>query len=241
MTYNQQEFDIRLEWGIRGVEELAPVSDVIIIVDILSFSTCVDIATGNGAIIYPYRWKDETAIEYANSLDAELADFKRKYSDGYSLSPTSLINIKPNTKLVLPSPNGSTLILSAKQTPTLCGCLRNAKAVATFAKSFGRKISIIPAGEQWNDNTLRVAFEDLIGAGAIIYYLQGSLSPESKTALTVFKELKSTLFEEIKKCSSGKELIERGFEKDLLLACDLNVSNNVPVLTKNAYFRNKVS
>jgi len=241
MTYNQQEFDIRLEWGIRGVEELAPVSDVIIIVDILSFSTCVDIATGNGAIIYPYRWKDETAIEYANSLDAELADFKRKYSDGYSLSPTSLINIKPNTKLVLPSPNGSTLILSAKQTPTLCGCLRNAKAVATFAKSFGRKISIIPAGEQWNDNTLRVAFEDLIGAGAIISYLQGSLSPESKTALTVFKELKSTLFEEIKKCSSGKELIERGFEKDLLLACDLNVSNNVPVLTKNAYFRNKVS
>jgi len=118
MIYNQQEFDIKLEWGIRGVEELAPISDVIIIVDVLSFSTCVDIATQNGAIIYPYRWKDETAIEYASSLNAELADFKRKYTDGYSLSPTSLLNIKPNTKLVLPSPNGSTLTLSTKQTPT---------------------------------------------------------------------------------------------------------------------------
>ena len=241
MTYNQQEFDIKLEWGIRGVEELVPVSDVIIIVDVLSFSTCVDIATRNGATIYPYRWKDESAIEYANSLNAELADFKRKYTDGYSLSPTSLLNIKPNTKLVLPSPNGSTLTLSTKQSPTLCGCLRNAKAVATFAKSFGRKISIIPAGEQWNDNTLRVAFEDLIGAGAIISYLEGSLSPESKTALTVFKDLKPTILDQIKKCSSGKELIERGFEKDLLLACDLNTSNNVPVLSNNGYVGNKSS
>jgi len=239
MIYNQEEFDIKLEWGIRGVEELAPVSDVIIIVDVLSFSTCVDIATRNGAIIYPYRWKDETAIEYASTLNAELADFKRKYTDGYSLSPTSLLNIKPNTKLVLPSPNGSTLTLSTKPTPTLCGCLRNAKAVATFAKRFGRKISIIPAGEQWTDNTLRVAFEDLIGAGAIISYLQGSLSPESKTGLTVFKDLQSTLLEEIKKCSSGKELIERGFEKDLVLACDLNSSDNVPVLTNNSYVGNK--
>src|SRR5688500_16261606 len=98
MIYNQQEFDIRLEWGVKGVEELAPISDVIIIVDILSFSTCVDIATNNGAIIYPYRWKDETAIDYAISLRAELADFERKFIDGYSLSPTSLINIQPQTK-----------------------------------------------------------------------------------------------------------------------------------------------
>src|SRR5450432_513031 len=112
MIYNQQEFDIRLEWGIRGVEELAPISDVIIIVDVLSFSTCVDIATKNGAIIYPYRWKDKTAIDYAKSLEAELADFKRTPADGYSLSPTSLINIKSPTKLVLPSPSGSTLTLS---------------------------------------------------------------------------------------------------------------------------------
>ena len=82
MIYNQQEFEIRLEWELMGVEELAPISDVIIIVDILSFTTCVDITTKNGAIIYPYKWKDESAIEYAKSLNAELADFKRKYTDG---------------------------------------------------------------------------------------------------------------------------------------------------------------
>lgn len=239
MIYNQEEFDVRLEWGKKGVEELAPISDVIIIVDVLSFSTCVDIATKNGAIIFPYSWKDDSAIEYAKNLNAELADFKRKYADGFSLSPTSLLNIQPKTKLVLPSPNGSTLSLSTGSTPTLCGCLTNAKAVATFAKKYGSKISIIAAGEQWTDNSLRVAFEDLVGAGAIISHLTGKLSPESKAGLTIFENSKITLLEDIKKCSSGKELIDRGFGKDVLLACDLNSSNNVPLLTDNYYIGQK--
>lgn len=239
MIYNQQEFDIRLEWGLRGVEELAPISDVIVIVDVLSFSTCVDIATKNGAIIYPYRWKDESAIVYAKTLNAELADFKRKFTDGYSLSPTSLLNIEPKTKLVLPSPNGSTLSLSTGIIPTLCGSLRNAKAVATLAKKYGNKISIIASGEQWADKSLRVAFEDLVGAGAIISYLTGNLSPESKAGLTIFENSKTTLITDIKKCSSGKELIERGFEKDILLACEINSSDNVPVLTDN-YFLGQI-
>ena len=63
---------------MRGVEELAPISDVIIIIDILSFPTCVDIATRNGAIIYPYRWNDESAYKFAKTMSAEFADFQRK-------------------------------------------------------------------------------------------------------------------------------------------------------------------
>ena len=231
MIYNQQEFDIRLEWGLKGVEQLSPISDVIIIADVLSFSTCVDIATKNEAFVFPYYWKDDSAIEYAKKMNAEVADFKRKYTDGFSLSPTSLLNIKPKTKLVLPSPNGSTLSLSTGTTPTLCGSLRNAKAVATLAKKYGNKISIIAAGEKWTDKSLRVAYEDFIGAGAIISYLTGKLSPESKASLKIFESSSNTLLEDIKNCSSGKELIDRGFEKDILLACDFNSSDNVPVLT----------
>ena len=239
MTFNQSEFNIKLEWGLPGIEQLAPVSDVIIIVDTLSYSTCVDIAVSNGAAIYPYKYKDDSAIDYAKSLGAELANRDRN-SSGYTLSPVSLINIPSGTKLVLPSPNGSTLSLAAGTIPTICGGLRNAKAVAEYAISVGKNISVIPAGERWQEQfasngTIRFAIEDFIGAGAIISYLKGSLSPESKSALAVFESVKENLLEEIKKCSSGRELIERGFENDVNLACELNVSDCVPLLIEGAY------
>lgn len=55
MSVDQAECDIRCEWGQQGVESLAPSSEVVIIVDILSFSTCVDIAVGRGARVFPYE------------------------------------------------------------------------------------------------------------------------------------------------------------------------------------------
>jgi 2-phosphosulfolactate phosphatase len=234
VIYNQEEFDIRCEWGLKGIQELAPVSDVIIIVDILSFSTCVDIATANGAVVYPYRWKDGTAVEFAKSVRAELADHQRS-SKGYTLSPASLSRIPAHTRIVLPSPNGSTLSLSAGHTATLCGCLRNALAVANYAQLIGKKIAVIPAGEQWDHGELRPGFEDLAGAGMIISYLHGSLSPESKAALSVFQYAAGNLEKEIRNCSSGKELAERGFEKDISLACAMNVSDSVPKLIEGRY------
>jgi len=97
------------------------------------------------------------------------------------------------------------------------------------------RVTVIAAGERWPDDSLRPAFEDILGAGAIISHLQGRLSPESRAALAVFDVSKANLAEEVRNCISGKELIERGFEEDLLLACDLDVNGNVPVLRDGAY------
>ena len=33
MTFSQSEFDVRCEWGEYGVAQLAPISDVVILVD----------------------------------------------------------------------------------------------------------------------------------------------------------------------------------------------------------------
>jgi len=46
---SQTEYELRCEWGWHGVAQLAPASDVVIVVDVLSFSTAVDIAVSNGA------------------------------------------------------------------------------------------------------------------------------------------------------------------------------------------------
>lgn len=237
MIFNQSEFELRCEWGEQGVAKLAPVSDVVVIVDVLSFSTCVEIATNNGAMIFPYRWKDESAIAYAKSVNAELAHQRDKFSEGYSLSPASVINIPAGTRLVLPSPNGASLTLRTGQTPTLAGCLRNCQAVAQFARGYGSRISVIPAGERWEDGSLRPAIEDLIGAGAILSYLEGSLSPEAETAVAVFHNLKDNLATALRKCSSGKELIVRGFATDIELAAAMNTSRCVPLFIHNAYIK----
>lgn len=240
IIFNQSEFELRCEWGELGVATLAPVSDVVVIVDVLSFSTCVEIATNNGAIIFPYRWKDESAFSYALSVNAEVASFQRQSSNGYSLSPSSLIDIPAGAKLVLPSPNGATLSLNTGPTPTLTGCLRNSEAIAQFAMAHGTRIAIIPAGERWGNGSLRPALEDLIGAGAILSYLNGRLSPEAEAAVAVFRRWQNELVTALTQCSSGKELTIRGFAKDIELAAAFNTSNCVPFFTHNAYVKQPI-
>lgn len=234
MIFDQAEFEIRCEWGAQGVAQLAPISDVVVIVDVLSFSTCVEIATARGAIIFPFRFYDESARAFADAMRAELAA-KRRSDARYTLSPQSLLEISRGTRLVLPSPNGSTLSLATGDTPTLAGCLRNARAVANAAKNFGKRIAIIPAGERWRDGSLRPALEDWLGAGAVLNELGGNLSPEARAARENFRALESEITTVLAQCSSGKELLAQNFARDVELASALNVSDAVPFLREGAY------
>ncbi|GAB4204562.1 MAG: 2-phosphosulfolactate phosphatase [Coleofasciculaceae cyanobacterium] len=234
--YDQSEYELRCEWGEQGIAQLAPISDVVVIVDVLSFSTSVEIATNNEAIIFPYRWQDTSAADYALSINAELASKQRISSNGYSLSPTSLLNISAGTRLVLPSPNGASLTLRTGKTPTLAGCLRNCEAMARFCTKRGT-IAVIPAGERWDDGSLRPAIEDLIGAGAILSFLTGRLSPEAGVAVAAFQHLNANLETVLRNCSSGKELIARGFASDVELAAAMNISQCVPLFDRNAYVK----
>jgi 2-phosphosulfolactate phosphatase len=238
MIFDQAEYGIRCEWGEKGILQLAPISDVIILVDVMSFSTCVSIAVSRGAIVYPYRFKDETSLHYVQSMNAELAGVRE--NGKYSLSPVSMLDIPQGTRIVLPSPNGSTLALSTGNIPTLTGCFRNAKAVAETAMKMGNKIGIIPAGEKWElDNSLRFAIEDIIGAGAIIQHIQGNRSPEAQMAVDIYKAVSTNLLSRLKECSSGKELISRGFEKDITLISEVDADLYVPILKENAFVRAK--
>lgn len=236
--YDQATYNIRCEWGLSGIVHLAPECDVVVLVDVLSFSTCVDVANGRGAIIYPYEWRDSEGLEeFAAKVGAVMASARRGEEGQYTLSPSSLIQIPAGTRLVLPSPNGSTLSLATGDKPTLAGCLRNARAIAKAALSMGSNILVVPAGERWDDGTLRPAIEDLIGAGAIISYLSGKgrLSTEAQVALKVYLGSLDTLQATLAECSSGRELIQRGFAADVELAAGLNCSNCVPVLRQGAY------
>ena len=231
----QSEFEVRCEWGLHGVELLAPISDVVVIVDVLSFTTCVDIATANGAVVFPFRFKDAAASDYAHARNAFLAGPRGAASAPYSLSPASLLTVPAGVRLVLPSPNGSSLSLATGRTPTVAGCLRNSRAVAAYAGRLGRRVAVIPCGERWPDDSLRPAVEDLLGAGAIISHLAGSKSPETRAAEAVYEASHTDLPGIVAACGSGQELIRRGFRTDVEQASRLDCSESVPLLHGESY------
>lgn len=227
-VYDQTAYELRCEWGRAGLKALAPASDVVIIVDLLSFSTAVDIAVAQGASVLPYRWRDDSAAGFAESKGALLAGSRS--SGAYSLSPASLQSIPAGSALVLPSPNGSSLCLTAGAGATFTACLRNCDAVAACAAARGERIAVIPAGEQWDDATLRPAVEDLIGAGAVLASLPGRPSPEAETAIAVFERFRRNLLDTLMRCTSGQELAARGFSADVEIAAMCAVSRAAPVL-----------
>ena len=232
--FSQQAFDIRCEWGLAGVEALSPISDAIVLVDVLSFTTCVDIATSNGAAVLPYQFRDDGSVaEYARRHGAVPA--AKRGSPGFTLSPASLLDIPEGTRLVLPSPNGATLSLAVGAAATLAGCLRNARAAAERALEIGTHIAVIPCGERWPDGGLRPALEDWLGAGAVIRCLSGRKSPEAQAAQRLFEAYRGDLARTLTGCASGNELIGRGFATDVALAAQLDCSPGAPLLQHGAF------
>jgi 2-phosphosulfolactate phosphatase len=120
----QAGFDARLEWGVQGAVMLAKVCPVVAVVDVLRFTTAVEVAVARGALVLPHRWSDRAAVP----------------PGPFSLSPASLLAVPPETRLQLPSPNGATVALAAAAgAVVLAGCLRNASAVARAARDLGRR------------------------------------------------------------------------------------------------------
>jgi 2-phosphosulfolactate phosphatase len=237
--FDQSEFDVRFEWGISGLRALAPISDTIVIVDVLSFTTCVSIAVDRGATIFPYPFGDPSAADFAKRMDAELAGDRRPHAKRpYTLSPKSMLNVSERTRLVLPSPNGSNLSFEASEgsATVLAGSLRNAASVAGAAGKRGGRVAVIGAGERWaHGDGLRPAAEDLWGAGAIIRSISGDRSPEAWSAVAAFEYVGDNILDLLPRTSSGKELLSRGHEEDVALASQLNVSSTIPLLQEKAF------
>jgi 2-phosphosulfolactate phosphatase len=154
---------------------------------------------------------------------------------GFSLSPSSLLGLSAGSRLVLLSPNGAALSFHARHEAVLAACLRNVRAVAHAAAAIGRTVGVIPAGETWSGGELRPCLEDLVGAGAVIAELRGGRSPEAELAVACFERFRGDLSGALRKSSSGKELIERGFAGDVELAAEYNVSTAVPRLVGRSF------
>jgi 2-phosphosulfolactate phosphatase len=232
---NFQRLNIDCQWGMNGLRAIAA-GNVVVIVDVLSFSTATTVAIAHGAEILPCEWNDERAATLAKQQNAQLAS--KRGQGPLSLAPASMKKIAKGTRLVLPSPNGSTLAQAAQNleaAAVVVGCLRNASSVATWALKQRRDVSIIAAGERWGDGTIRFAIEDWLGAGAIISRLTGNRSAEAESAAASFERLRYSLHRTLADCPSGRELIEAGYPDDIVLASEVDADHVIPLLQGNAF------
>ncbi|HUY24397.1 MAG TPA: 2-phosphosulfolactate phosphatase [Candidatus Saccharimonadales bacterium] len=238
---DQSSYTVRFGWGLSAAAVLAPVSDVMVVVDVVTFSTTVTVAVERDCIVYPHPWDTESASALAQELGAEVAVSRSAVSPEhpYSLSPVTLSRAPRGLRIVLPSPNGSAISAAAGggRAVVVAGSLRNAFAVARFARRSGAIISVIAAGERWPDGSLDPALEDLIGAGAIIDGLRRRRrSPEASAAAAVFRQArKQGLRQVLNQCVSGREQRGRGYGDELEWASALNITDLVPVLREGAY------
>jgi 2-phosphosulfolactate phosphatase len=195
----------------------------VVIVDTLSFSTAVAVAVSRGARVIPCRSREEAL----NQTDAIVA--ARRGEPGFSLSPGSLLAIPTGSTLALPTPNGATCCVeAASASRLLVGSLVNASAVAAACQGH---VTVVACGEQWGEGPgRRWALEDDLGAGAILARLDGGADEEASACVAAFRGTEGTLANALLDYESGRELIERGYREDVLLAGQLDWLDVAPVL-----------
>lgn len=228
---------IRFEWGLGGLSALLDDLDapavVVVVVDVLSFSTAVVVACEAGVLVRP------TALDPSPDVPpgALLAGVR---GDGrVSLSPGSLGSLDRGTRVVLPSPNGGAIAAAAaaRGARVLVGSIRNGSATRARLRRLlttdGDSTAIvIAAGERWPDGSLRPALEDASGAAAVIEGLPvGWLSPEAAAMATGRIDLAA-----VADCGSARELRDRGFSADVAVALKRDASTIVPELV-DGWFR----
>ncbi|ASU80865.1 hypothetical protein CDG81_05750 [Actinopolyspora erythraea] len=231
---SRSDYAVRFGWGVAGLRSLGPQCAVLVVVDVLSFATAVDVATAVGAHVLPLPHRDDRAGEAAAAAGAVLAGSRS--AGGYSLSPGSLADVPPGTLVGLPSPNGATLCSEAAgmDAVVFTGCLRNAAAIASAAGAAARNgpVGVIAAGERRPDGSSRLAAEDLLGAGAIISALPvpaASRSAEADLAARTY-EASDDLARDVRESDSGRELAAWGYRGDVELALARDTSSTAPRL-----------
>lgn len=230
-----------LAWGLAGADHAAA-ADVrtAVVVDVLSFSTTVTVAADLGVEVLPHAWTSSAAA-YALAHGATLARGRHQAGPGeVSLSPVSLRLAAGLHRLVLPSPNGSTICaaLDEQEVDVAVACLRNATAAGRWLAARSGPSVVVAAGERWADGGLRPALEDLLGAGAVLAAAAAAgadLDADARAAVAAYDEARGDLADRVRGCASGLELSGTGFGADVEVALELDASDLVPVLDEGSF------
>lgn len=240
--YGQSPFASRLQWGLEGAQTAARAGHILVIVDVLVFSTSATAIVAQGCRLLPVGSLGELKEAAGRWNARELAGRAHPTPEGWSHSPASLTHLIPGTPFVYFSANGSRCCRAAVGAAALLvGGLVNARAVAGAAAALqqqtGRPITVVACGERWENDSLRPALEDELGAGAILAHLPGPRSAEAEAAAALFLAVEDRLPDLAWDCASGRELRARGYGEDVTFASRLNTFETVATADSEGWLR----
>ena len=237
---------VHVTWGPTGAALAAERGDVVVVVDVMSFSTTLSIAVARQFTCLVYSSAEIEQLGgpalAAIRLGARPLSSRAKAVPGRpSLSPASLLFAEPGQRVVVTSLNGASVVAAAASASALLiGSLRNATACArTAAQLLGAtragRVTVVACGEQWASVApgaagIRPCAEDWLGAGAIcagLAELGYSLSAEARLAAATWST--DLGFEDLSDCVSARELRSAGYAADVELALQVDTDEKVPV------------
>lgn len=253
-VFGQSEYRCRLHWGRHGAHRAADRGDILVVVDVLSFTSSVATAIAYDGQIIPCP-DTASALEIAHQKNAIAAVSRRDAVEngGFSLSPISYIEMKARKRVAVKSLNGAVCSALAYQLPfVFAASLLNANAVAEsiscLLTNTEYNVTVLACGERWEvpdgDGDLRFAIEDYLGAGAVLTGILNTIgrentSPEAIVCAGAFTASKPDITRILWECESGQELRQRGFDEDVRHASQLDMYSAVPILRDGVFVRDE--
>ena len=205
--FDQRRYQVRHDWGIEGLRRLAP-ADVVVIVDVLRFSTTVTDAVARGESV------PLDASAHAVSLNgAAVADAARE-SDA-----VVLLGCLRNASAVA----RAVLDIQHRRAE------RTSIAVIAAGELGGRQPEA-PLRFAVEDQLGAGAIVDALGALGIDH-----TSPESAAACEAFRGLRGAVRHLLTASGSGQELLDRGARDEVLDAAAVDAASVVPVLRDGSF------
>lgn len=216
--FDQSRYQVRLEWGVDGLARLAP-SDIVVVVDVLRFSTTVTDAISRGETVALDAAAQHVALDGAEAA-----------------APPEGARVAAEA-----AASGALVLLGGLLNAAAVAALALAEQTRRGART---SIAVVAAGELAGDGpdaALRFAVEDQLGAGAVIDALGGlgidHTSPEAAAAGEAFRGLRGAVRHLLTASGSGRGLIDRGLRDDVLRAAQLDAVDVAPVLRDGVFSR----
>ncbi|MCW4020289.1 MAG: 2-phosphosulfolactate phosphatase [Candidatus Bathyarchaeota archaeon] len=228
---------VNLEFAARDAVKAVRRRDLIVIIDVLRFSSSVLNAFANGANeVIPTKTLREAYDLHREHPECLLAGERRGVKPrrfDFGNSPLEFTREKVCGKtLVFTTTSGTAALTNSRQAEwVLVGALLNASLVGVKAAEIAEKeetgVSLVLSGRKG-----RFSFEDFLCGGAIaeaLHEKSAVLSDAAFAALMAFKQFKENLCERIMMGEHAKHLTGLGFKGDVEFSCQLDLFKIVPI------------